>query len=133
LKEESVSVELRDHQRIEVYQSTLAQLQSSRDSSSKEYRDMAARKEKMFHGLKSTREQRISEVENSKENMVGWIKLLIKQPELRRKLGLDMEKMRLATKIEYQRLSAYHTYQDGEVDQPILTSETVMEDHSDNE
>jgi len=43
LKEESVSVELRDHARIEMYQSTLAQLQSSRDSSSKEYRDMAAR------------------------------------------------------------------------------------------
>lgn len=129
LDEESVSIDNRDLQKIEIYQATLAQLQSSRDTASKEYMSMAARKEKMFQALKSTREQRIQEVENSKDTMAGWIKMLIKHPELRRKLGIDAERMRIATNVEYTRLSDYHTYNDGEVDQPILTSETIKDDH----
>ena len=39
-----------------------------------------------------------------------------------------MEKMRLAMENEKKRLSEFHKYEDGEVDQPILTSETLISD-----
>ena len=42
--------------------------------------------------------------------------------------GLDMEKMRLATEAEKERLSEYIKYEDGQVDQPFLSSDTVKGD-----
>jgi hypothetical protein len=38
-----------------------------------------------------------------------------------------MEKMRLAMLKERDRLSAYHKYEDGMVDQPFLNHETVKD------
>jgi hypothetical protein len=38
-----------------------------------------------------------------------------------------MEKMRLATEAEKERLSDYIQYEDGIVDQPFLTPETTKE------
>jgi len=38
-----------------------------------------------------------------------------------------MEKMRLAMEKEKERLSEYNQYEDGAVDQPFLTPETVKE------
>lgn len=38
-----------------------------------------------------------------------------------------MEKMRLATEAEKERLSEYIKYEDGQVDQPFLSSDTVKE------
>ena len=39
-----------------------------------------------------------------------------------------MEKMRLAMEKEKGRLSDYHKYEDGLIDQPFLTPETVKDD-----
>ena len=49
-------------------------------------------------------------------------------PDTRRELGIEMEKMRLAMKEEEKRLSNYHQYEDGGVDQPFLTPDTVKDD-----
>ena len=38
-----------------------------------------------------------------------------------------MEKMRLAVENEKERLSEYSDYNDGQVDQPFLTPETLKE------
>lgn len=121
--------DIRDYDLIKIKDDTLMGMYASKDSIGKEYRDMAARKEKMFIGLKGTRDQRLEEIESSKDTMVGWIKQLIQQPELRKKMAINMEKHRIAHIIELERLSNYHTYIDGTVDQPILTSETIKEDH----
>lgn len=123
------ALEDKDPETLEVLEGTITNLYGSKDSIGKEYRDMAARLEKMMINLKGTRDQRLQEVESSKDTMVGWVKMLIQQPELRKKIGLAMEKMRIAMKVEYERLSDYHTYIDGSVDQPILTSDSVKEDH----
>jgi hypothetical protein len=40
-----------------------------------------------------------------------------------------MEKMRLATIKEMERLSDYHQYEDNTVDVPFLTPETVPDDY----
>ena len=82
----------------------------------------------MLKDLKATREQRIKRLEDSKETFVGWIKMLIDDPEFSRGLGVAMEKMRMSSENEKARLSEYHQYEDGGIDQPFLTPETVKDD-----
>ena len=42
-------------------------------------------------------------------------------------MGLEMEKMRLASEAEKKRLAALHTYANLEVDRPFLNADTVQE------
>ena len=42
--------------------------------------------------------------------------------------NLEMEKMRLATESEKERLEEYIEYEDGTVDQPFLSPETAKEE-----
>jgi hypothetical protein len=48
-------------------------------------------------------------------------------PDVAKRYGLEMEKMRLAMLKERDRLSAYHKYEDGAVDQPLLTPDTIKD------
>jgi hypothetical protein len=104
----------------------IAALYSSVESINKEYLENLKEKIKILDKLKATREQRIKEIQSGKETMAGWIRQLISNPDLGQKIGRDMEKMRLATKIEVERLSDLFTYADGTIDRPLLTPETVM-------
>ena len=52
---------------------------------------------------------------------------MISNPELTRQYGVEMEKMKLAMLKEKERLGSYHKYEDGQVDQPFLTPDTVKE------
>ena len=54
--------------------------------------------------------------------------MLIDDPEFSRGLGVAMEKMRMSSENEKARLSEYHQYEDGGIDQPFLTPETVKDD-----
>lgn len=85
-------------------------------------------KKQMLAAMKATREQRIKRIEDSKETIVGWMRNLLLHPEERLQVGIDMEKMRLAMDVECGRLSAWHEYEDGVLDQPFLTPSTVMND-----
>jgi hypothetical protein len=49
-------------------------------------------------------------------------------PETRHTMGIEMEKMRLATYKEQERLSEYHQYEDQIIDQPFLTPDTVKDE-----
>ena len=80
----------------------------------------------MLAALKGTREQRIKRIEDSKETIVGWMRNLLLHPEERMKIGIDMEKMRLAADAECERLSEWHKYEDETLDQPFMTPETVL-------
>jgi len=82
----------------------------------------------MLKDLKATREQRIKRLEDSKQTFIGWVRNLMSNPEARRQMGNDMEKMRLAMEVEKERLSEYHQYEDGKIDQPFLTPDTVKDD-----
>ncbi len=46
----------------------------------------------------------------------------------REELSINMEKMRLAVEKESARLAGYHKYDDGVIDQPLLTPETFSDD-----
>ena len=105
----------------------IAILRASQETLSKDYKDLQARKATMLKDLKGTREQRIKAIEDSKLTFASLVKKIATDPSYRNHIGSEMEKMRLATEKEKERLSEYSNYEDGIVDQPFLTSETVKE------
>ena len=105
----------------------IAILRASQETLSKDYKDLQARKATMLKDLKGTREQRIKAIEDSKLTFAALVKKIATDPSYRNYIGIEMEKMRLATEKEKERLSEYSNYEDGIVDQPFLTSETVKE------
>lgn len=105
----------------------VASLRASQESLNKDYRELQAKKSSMLKEMKGTREQRIKRLEDSKLSFTSWVVTIMQDPDLMKKYGIEMEKMRLAMENEKQRLSAYHKYEDGTVDQPFLTPDTVKE------
>ena len=105
----------------------IAILRASQETLSKDYKDLQARKATMLKDLKGTREQRIKAIEDSKMTFASLVKKLATDPQYRNDVGVEMEKMRLAMEIEKERLSDYVQYEDGIVDQPFLTPETLKE------
>jgi hypothetical protein len=79
----------------------------------------------MYKDLKATREQRIQKLENNKSTMAGLIEKVLRDPDFFEEQGKYIEKMRMALEKEKERLSDYHKYEDGTVDQPLLTPDTV--------
>lgn len=115
---------------IESKEAQIAALYSAYETVGKDYGNLLKEKGNIFKSLKATRDQRYSQIEASKESIIEWIKYLIENPEKRRSAGIEMEKFRLATKVEYERLSEYHTYADGIVEKPILNSRTVKDEEN---
>ena len=105
----------------------VAIMRASQETLSKDYKDLQARKATMLKDLKGTREQRVKAIEDSKLTFASLVKKIATSPQFRNKIGIDMEKMRLAMENEKERLSEYMQYNDGQVDQPFLTPETTKD------
>ena len=127
-EERSVDPDQQDRDYILNLERQIASLRASQESLNRDYRDLQTKKSAMLKEMKGTREQRIKRLEDSRQTFTGWVAHLMQNPELTKKYGLEMEKMRLALEAEKERLSAYHKYDDGLVDQPILTPETVRDE-----
>lgn len=106
----------------------LGYARSALDATNKEFRELLQEKNKLLKEMKATREARIKFLESSKQSITGWMRQLLQRPSLRKELGIRMEKMRLAAEYEVERLSEWHKYEDGMIDQPLLTPETVKDD-----
>jgi predicted transcriptional regulator len=100
-------------------------LESAQSSISKEYTDMAKRKDDLMKQMKATRDQRIKNLESSRNNIVEWMKDVLQDVDKRTRLGREMEKLRLATDVEVQRISDYITYEDLIPDRPFLIPELL--------
>jgi len=105
----------------------VASLKASQESLNRDYRELQTKKSALLKEMKATREQRVKRLEESKASFTGWIANLMSNPDVLKKYGLEMEKMRLAMEKEKARLSKYHKYLDGTVDQPMLTPETLKD------
>jgi hypothetical protein len=105
----------------------VASLKASQESLNKDYRELQTKKSSMLKDMKATREQRVQRFQDSKSSFTGWMTYLITNQEVARSYGLEMEKMRLSMYKERDRLAQYHKYNDGTVDQPFLTPETVKD------
>jgi len=127
VQERDVNPEHRDRDYIMNLERQAATLRASQESLNRDYRDLQTKKSSMLKEMKGTREQRIKRLEDSKQSFTGWIAHLIQNPNIVKKYGLEMERMRMAMTAEKERLSAFHKYDDGQVDQPFLTPETARE------
>ena len=105
----------------------VASLRASQESLNRDYRELQAKKGSMLKEMKGTREQRIKRLEDSKQSFTSWVASLMQDPALMKQYGIEMEQMRMAMKKEGERLSGLHQYEDGTVDQPFLTPDTVIE------
>lgn len=103
-------------------------LRSGQEALNRDYRDLQTKKSAMLKDMKATREQRIKRLEDSRESFGSWVASLLQNPEKLRGFGIEMEKMRLAMLAEKARLSQFHKYEDGMVDQPFLNHESVYEE-----
>lgn len=126
-EERSKDSDQQDRDHIFNLERQCASLKASMESLNRDYRDLQDKKNKMLKEMKATREQRVKRLEDSRQSFTGWLTYLISNPELSRQYGIQMEKMRLAMSKEKERLSSYHKYGDGQVDQPFLTPDTVKE------
>lgn len=126
--EKAVDKDQRDVDVIMNLERSIAVTRASQETLSKDYKDLQSRKATMLKDLKGTREQRIKQIEDSKQTFASLIKQIITDPTTRIKMGVDMEKMRLAAEAEKERLSQYHKYEDGIIDQPFLTPETLIQE-----
>ena len=86
---------------------------------SKEYKDLAK-------DLKATRDQRLQRIEDGKTSWIGLIRML-EDEIVREREGFDMEVMSTSADKSLKELSEYHKYNDGMVDMPMLTPETILE------
>ena len=126
--EKAKALEIQDKDYIFSLERQVAVCRAAQESLTREYKDLQTKKASMLKDLKATREQRIRRLEDSKQTFIGWVRNLMSNPETRRTIGIEMEKMRLAANGEAERLSEYHKYEDGTIDQPFLTPDSVKED-----
>jgi len=126
--EKRKELEIQDKDYIFNLERQIAVCRAAQESLTREYKDLQTKKASMLKDLKATREQRIKRLEDSKQTFIGWVRNLMSNPETRREIGVEMEKMRLAADVEATRLSEYHKYEDGMIDQPFLTPDSVKED-----
>jgi hypothetical protein len=83
--------------------------------------------ERIQRDLKAARSDRVKKIEDSKTSFTGFIRAL-EDEGLRQRIGEDVEVNKLAKNKAIQRLAQYHKYEDGQVDQPFLTPETIKEE-----
>ena len=105
--EKNKSLEIQDKDYIYNLERQIAVSRAAQESLTREYKDLQTKKASMLKDLKATREQRIKRLEDSKQTFIGWVRNLISNPDTRRELGIEMEKMRLAMKEE-EKLSLIH-------------------------
>ena len=86
------------------------------------------RKDKLLNSMNASRKNRANQLTDAAKNFVALTEYLQKNPEYRRDLGLQIEKMRLAIHAEWFRLSEIHKYADGVYDYPVFSSETVAKE-----
>ena len=130
--EKRKSAEDQDREFVFGLERQIATLRAAKESLSREYKDLQTKKSAMYRDLKATREQRIAKLEDNKETFSGLVQKLVRDPEFVEEQNLYMEKMRLAVIKEKERLSDYYEYDDGTVDQPFLTPETILDESDEN-
>jgi hypothetical protein len=103
-------------------------LRAAQESLNSDFKDMLKRKNDLLAGMKATRDARIKTLESNKHNFLSIIRRIVEDKPFRVRLGIDLEKHRLATEVEYRRLSDYYEFEDGTVDQPLLTPDNVLDE-----
>ena len=114
----------RDIPKLTNLETQLSFARNSIASYTNEYTKLLNEQQKISKDLKATREQRIKRIEDGKSSWVGLIRML-EDELIREKEGKEMEIISLATERAKETLYGNHQYQDGRVDVPILSPESL--------
>lgn len=114
----------RDIPKLANLETQLSYARNSIASYTNEYTKLLSEQQKISKDLKATREQRIKRIEDGKSSWTGLIRML-EDEEIREKEGRQMEILSMSTSKQKEHLMSYHQYQDGSVDIPILTPESI--------
>jgi len=119
--------EHRDATLIANLETELAAIRNAQSSYTNEHSKILDKIERIQNQLKAARADRIKKVEDSKSSWAGLMTAL-ENEQLRRKVGEDIVVHKLAKDAAVERLSRYHTYDNGEIDQPLLNADTLLEE-----
>jgi hypothetical protein len=89
------------------------------------YTALDKQKDEILKRLGGAREQRIKNIESSKQSWAGLIRLLIQDKKARKAEGRHAALRAIATYKAAEKLKEPHRYINGEIDQPLLTPEDV--------
>ena len=117
----------RDVNALSNFQQQLGAAIASKSAYINEHEKLLTKKERLLKDLKGTREQRKRNADDAKTNFSSWLRQL-DDDDTRKKEGFDMVVQRVAADKALERLSEYHEYEDGVVDQPVLNSDTLIKD-----
>lgn len=106
----------------------LADIKEDRKETKIRQDKLMERKDKLLNSMNASRKNRANQLTDAAKNFSALTEYLQKNPEYRRQVGLDVEKMRLAIHAEWFRLSELHKFADGSLDYPILSAETVAKE-----
>lgn len=120
-------VEERNHERITGLEMELGLQRNSLSSFTVEHSKVLDRIKDIQRDLKAARADRVKKIEDSKSSWTGILKAL-EEEEIRDRLGTDVAIMHLAKKQAESDFARYHTYEDNQVDQPLLTPETAKDE-----
>lgn len=104
-------------------------IQATMDQISDDIRKNQQRIDKLNESLKATRKDRITRLENANKGVMGLLAKLM-DPDFRDEEGTEIELVRRAVEKEKRRLSEYHEYMDGEVCQPMISTQAIKEDNT---
>jgi hypothetical protein len=115
----------RDIPKLANLETQLSFARNSIASYTNEYTKLLNEQQKISKDLKATREQRIKRIEDGKSSWTGLIRML-EDEDTREREGREMEIMARAVSKAKESLHDYHTYQDGSIDMPILSPDSVL-------
>lgn len=116
--------ELREVDLIIGLEKEIAMARSAQGSFTTEFVKIIDKTERTQRDLRAVRADRVKKIEDSKTSFSGFLKSL-EDENIRARLGEDLEINRMGKDEAKKRLSEWHKYEDGQVDQPFLTPETA--------
>ena len=122
----------RNIDRIMNLEQQLGMSRGSQTAYTNEYTKLSKESKDLSKDLKATRDQRLKRVEDGKSSWVGLIRML-EDEVVREREGRGMSLMKSAADNSIERLAEYHTYQDKQLDIPILTPEIVLKKEQEDE
>lgn len=117
----------RDKDLIISIENQLAFLRAAVVNYTSEHTKLLGERKYIDKSLKATRDERIKRIEDGKTSFTGWLRELEDESQ-RKRWGDFAEIGKIAKNKAKSKLSEYHEFQDGGVDQPILSVDTLKED-----
>jgi len=103
-------------------------LRVSQETANREFRELQGKKSAILKDMRATREQRVKNLEDSKQTLTGWVIYLMNNPDVVAEYGKEMKMMEMAMGNRKGQLAQPHVYEDGMVDQPFLNCDTVIKE-----